>query len=957
MNKYRINKLDIEGFRIYSRKQSINIYNNLTVVYGRNGRGKTTLQDAIGWLFNNNIARYITYKGEWNRAKKTHIRSLINPDIETQITGYFEEISNKKIHKIIRNETEVFDSSTLIDSFFDSPVGREDLLWANSLSQSRLQELAVANGRDRLENLAPLLDLTEVNNKVKELDDQLKENRAQLIELEKKRNKISEKDQGGLLGNFRMKTIELENTLNSIISLPLKPNNNMSAFSEVEEWKNWLKDVLNKVIEKKGEINSFMSQTSEDDMKFIFKKQDKELIKPVEELERELKITIQQEDSRKKEIQQLKNNLNVIEKEIQTILTHFENLKTEMNNEKHSYNAMEQLEIKVQAHFEISEEIGTKEKEMDLVLEQEKEVKVKLNKLNDERNEIEKYYSEFINNKDNIGIHENTIDEINKWLSENSDNNNKELLDTLEKELDKFDDRFGNIYDEQKKLEESFNVLTKNVSGEQCPLCGVEHHSEQHLMLSIKNEKERSIHNLLELNGDFTRIKNRIKEIKGLTILKLEKEKQLRESSRIIKDIEAKNEQMKTILEPMINFYKMEVEDLSDKLFLKLFKSNELQEVELKNTLTGLEKKHEELKRELDALNDLIKSEKELYDNSVKELNETKNQIESMKNNILKKLSYYGYEEDLDEHNINNYIKDFKNNIEYQIQELESNNFLVDIKNIRNELYNNYTQQQEELSNIFVRCKELEEFLNAIEESIKLLNINANLDQEIKKIETNIEHLNDSRKKQREIQRIETNKEIGKMATRISTIFEVLSDTSPWKTIMSDAVVPGARERTNLIFRPIPHKFENDLENYIESTNSNSTFAFSGGQLSLLGLSIFLSQVADDHSKSDKNKAILDTIILDDPIQMLDTLRDDALVSLICDIAQEKQIIISTSDINFANKLILASRPLWEFEKDSCGVLHFDKLEEEGPVIHEYSPDKWINDQRIYLPKLKGATS
>src|SRR5699024_3115792 len=183
--------------------------------------------------------------GEWNRAKKTHIRSLINPEIETQITGYFEEITNKKIHKITRNETGVFDSSALIDSLFDSSVSREDLLWANSLSQSKLQELAVANGRDRLENLAPLLDLTEVNNKVKEFDDQLKEKRAQLIELEKKRNKISEKDQSGLLENFRMKTIELESTLKSIISLPQKPNNNMSAFSEVEEWKNWLKNILN----------------------------------------------------------------------------------------------------------------------------------------------------------------------------------------------------------------------------------------------------------------------------------------------------------------------------------------------------------------------------------------------------------------------------------------------------------------------------------------------------------------------------------------------------------------------------------------------------------------------------------------------------------------------------------------------------------------------------------------
>ncbi|SFB37650.1 hypothetical protein SAMN04488072_12119 [Lentibacillus halodurans] len=296
-----------------------------------------------------------------------------------------------------------------------------------------------------------------------------------------------------------------------------------------------------------------------------------------------------------------------------------------------------------------------------------------------------------------------------------------------------------------------------------------------------------------------------------------------------------------------------------------------------------------------------------------------------------------------------------KSNIKSQLQELESSNFSVAIKKIKNELYNHYVRQQEILLNALASFNDVEEFLNAIEQSIELLDTKAELSQKIEKINANIEKLKEDKMNQRKIQADETNKEIGKMATRISTIFEILSDESPWKTIMSDAVVPSLRERTNLIFRPIPRKFENDLEHYIENTNSNSTFAFSGGQLSLLGLSIFLSQVANEQSISDKNKSNLDTIILDDPIQMLDSLRDDALVSLICDIAQEKQVIISTSDINFANKLILASRPLWEFDKESCGVLHFDRLEEEGPVVSEYLPEKWITDQRIYLPEIKIA--
>src|SRR5699024_2860183 len=116
--------------------------------------------------------------------------------------------------------------------------------------------------------------------------------------------------------------------------------------------------------------------------------------------------------------------------------------------------------------------------------------------------------------------------------------------------------------------------------------------------------------------------------------------------------------------------------------------------------------------------------------------------------------------------NIMNYFSDLKLNIRSQIQELESINFSLDIKDIRNKLYLNYVQKQEELSNIYLRFKELDEFLNSIEESIKLLNINVDLDQEIKNIEIKIKNLIEGRKKQREIQRIETNKEIGKMATR-----------------------------------------------------------------------------------------------------------------------------------------------------------------------------------------------
>ncbi|SFB37658.1 hypothetical protein SAMN04488072_12120 [Lentibacillus halodurans] len=228
---------------------------------------------------------------------------------------------------------------------------------------------------------------------------------------------------------------------------------------------------------------------------------------------------------------------------------------------------------------------------MNQILKQNNKIKHNLNKLNTDRNEIEKAYSKFISYKVSIEEHKKRIDEVKEWLGENSDENNKKLLNTLENSLAGFDDRFHNIYEEQNKIEESFDVLSKNVSNKQCPLCGVNHLSEEQLMQSIKKQKERSIHALLELNSEFTKIKDKIKEIKNLTVLREDKEKALRDSEKIIKDMEEENKFLRTFLQPMLNYYKIKAENLSEELFLGLLRSNESSEAEAKNVLANIEKK------------------------------------------------------------------------------------------------------------------------------------------------------------------------------------------------------------------------------------------------------------------------------------------------------------------------------------------------------------------------------
>lgn len=459
---------------------------------------------------------------------------------------------------------------------------------------------------------------------------------------------------------------------------------------------------------------------------------------------------------------------------------------------------------------------------------------------------------------------------------------------------------------------------------------------------------------MFELNSEFLNIKNKISEIKKNNILRQEKEKELKETQEIIKGIEVKLKEDKNHVERIADYYNIEVQTLDEKLFFKLMECNEQESSKIRTKINKLTVNNKKITDIYNERNKLIISEKSIYQDAIREKNFKVKKIEVEMNKISEILSLYKYDNQIVKITVNDFFNKLQDNILLEIQELESKEFIKETRTLQTQLYRAYMQQQEIIADVFTEIKEIQEYINVIEESVKLLKDSEKLDLKIQNSEDEIENLNETRRNLRENQRIETNKEIGKMASRISMIFEILSDVSPWKTIKSDAIVPGTRERTNLIFRPIPHKYVKNQKDYIENTKSNSTFAFSGGQLSLLGLSIFLSQVADAHSS---NESILDTIILDDPIQMLDTLRDDALISLICDIAQEKQIIISTSDINFANKLILASRPIWEFEDDSCGVLYFDKIEEDGPIIKEYNPEKWINDQRIYLPKFTKASS
>ena len=103
---------------------------------------------------------------------------------------------------------------------------------------------------------------------------------------------------------------------------------------------------------------------------------------------------------------------------------------------------------------------------------------------------------------------------------------------------------------------------------------------------------------------------------------------------------------------------------------------------------------------------------------------------------------------------------------------------------------------------------------------------------------------------------------------------------------------------------------------------SHSTYVqtrFSGAQTNTVSLALFLAI-------SKKFPSTLKLVILDDPIQSMDSMHKEALAAIMDKLATEKQVIIATQDKEFKEQLV---RHLPKNSK----ILLFDKWDTEGPLI------------------------
>ena len=140
----RVQSISIEGFRAYRRKAELSFGDDLTVLFGPNGFGKTSVFDAIDFAFTGEIGRLQTRSEERFRRVAAHLDSEIGGSEVALTVGI-----NGETHRLLRRVTKR-KSADLDGISLDRKATIERLTgWRGS-------------GADRIENMISLFRATHL---------------------------------------------------------------------------------------------------------------------------------------------------------------------------------------------------------------------------------------------------------------------------------------------------------------------------------------------------------------------------------------------------------------------------------------------------------------------------------------------------------------------------------------------------------------------------------------------------------------------------------------------------------------------------------------------------------------------------------------------------------------------------------------------------------------------------
>lgn len=479
----RLKKVEIQGFKSFADKTTIEIMDGITAIVGPNGSGKSNIADAIRWVLGEqsvknlrgNKMEDVIFSGTSKRKPLGFTEvTIVFDNKDGKIPLEYTEIeitrrmfrSGESEYYINKNECRLKDIREL---FMDTGIGKDGY---SIIGQGRIDEILSNKPEDRRHIFEEAAGIVKYKTKKEEAERKLEKTEANLLRIKdiifeltnRLRNLEVEAKKASIFNELynRLKKLEINIFLKNIKEIE-------NQIKEINEEKNKLENELQIKLNERLEIESKFNELKEriEELEILIEQSRSNnlyLTRELENYENQLKLLDEKEKYLKKDLERLNNEKDFIITKIEKLEKQSEEIQKEIAKTEKEYEAI------IAKYNEKSGELKDyqeKLKEIEKNIDDEKNYMIKLyNDCSDKRSElnsivsfnenIEKRIDQLKKEIELMEVRKKTdIENLNGYI--NKENDIKLEISNLTKKLNK-------LKDEEKEYNSSLEKINNSIS-------------------------------------------------------------------------------------------------------------------------------------------------------------------------------------------------------------------------------------------------------------------------------------------------------------------------------------------------------------------------------------------------------------------------------------------------------------------------------------------------------------